>query len=236
MNAIITGASKGIGYYTAVELAQRGCNLLLLSRDTDGLQQLVNECRKNSAAAVSFKKFDLTEFDDFFPDVERFIHHTFEGELDILINNAGALTHKAFKDFTENDIQRLVQVNFIAPARFIQAVVPYLENTVKSHVVNISSMGGYQGSVKFPGLSFYSATKGALNTLTEVLSEEYRNTQVSFNALALGAVQTEMLDEAFPGMEAPLSAHQMGQYVADFALNGHNYFNGKVLPVSLSTP
>jgi 3-oxoacyl-[acyl-carrier protein] reductase len=72
--------------------------------------------------------------------------------------------------------------------------------------------------------------------LTELLAEEFKESGPSFNALALGAVQTEMLEEAFPGYQAPVSASEMAQYVIDFGLNGQRFYNGKVLPVSSSTP
>ena len=97
-------------------------------------------------------------------------------------------------------------------------------------------MGGVQGSAKFAGLAAYSSSKGALITLMELLAEEYKEKGISFNALALGAVQTEMLQEAFPGYRASVSAERMGQYIAEFALSGHELYNGKVLQVSNSTP
>ena len=97
-------------------------------------------------------------------------------------------------------------------------------------------MGGIQGSAKFAGLSAYSSSKGAVITLTELLAEEFKESGPSFNALALGAVQTEMLEEAFPGFKAPVSALEMAEYIQKFALLGHKYYNGKVLQVSNSTP
>ena len=116
----------------------------------------------------------------------------------------------------------------------IQKVLPFLNN--ESHVVTISSMGGVQGSMKFPGLSAYSSSKGAVITLTELLAEEFKEDGPSFNVLALGAVQTEMLEEAFPGYKAPLSAEEMAEYITNFSLTGHKYYNGKMLQVSNSTP
>ena len=104
------------------------------------------------------------------------------------------------------------------------------------HVVNISSMGGIQGSMKFSGLSAYSSSKAALITLSELLAEEYKETGPSFNVLALGAVQTEMLEEAFPGYKASVSAVEMARYIMQFSLTGHQMYNGKVLQVSNSTP
>lgn len=97
-------------------------------------------------------------------------------------------------------------------------------------------MGGVQGSVKFPGLAAYSSSKAAVINLTELLAEEYKDSGISFNVLALGAVQTEMLEEAFPGYKASISAVEMANYIFDFSLNGQKYYNGKLLQVSNSTP
>jgi len=112
--------------------------------------------------------------------------------------------------------------------------LPYLPKG--SHVVTISSMGGVQGTMKFAGLSAYSSSKGAVITLSELLSEEYKDRGIAFNVLALGSVQTEMLAEAFPGYQAPVSAAEMATYIFDFTLTGHKFYNGKVLPVSSTTP
>ena len=97
-------------------------------------------------------------------------------------------------------------------------------------------MGGFQGSSKFPGLSAYSASKAALGNLTECLAEEFKEMGIAVNALALGAVKTEMLEEAFPGYVPPVNAQEMAGFMANFATSGHHFFNGKILPVSVSTP
>jgi NAD(P)-dependent dehydrogenase (short-subunit alcohol dehydrogenase family) len=97
-------------------------------------------------------------------------------------------------------------------------------------------MGGIQGSAKFPGLSLYSAAKGAVAVLTEAMAEELKERGISVNCLAFGAVQTEMLARAFPGYQAPINPDQIANFVADFCINGQKYFNGKILPVSISTP
>ena len=156
------------------------------------------------------------------------------GAVDIVIHNAGALLHKPLKETTVDDFQRIYQVNVFAVAELTRRLDPFfLEGT---HVVAISSMGGIQGSMKFAGLAAYSSSKGAVITLMELLAEEYKERGVSFNALALGAVQTEMLKEAFPDYEAPVTARDMATYISEFALKGHQLFNGKVLQVSNSTP
>jgi len=154
--------------------------------------------------------------------------------VDVLINNSGYLVNKPFSELSLEDFKQSYDVNVFGVFSLTQAVLPFFKKS--SHVVNISSMGGVQGSAKFPGLAAYSSSKGALITLTELLAEEFKQTGPSFNVLALGAVQTEMLEEAFPGYKAPLTAVQMAQYIIDFSLTGNTFYNGKVLEVSSSTP
>ncbi|MNV04786.1 3-oxoacyl-[acyl-carrier-protein] reductase FabG [compost metagenome] len=133
------------------------------------------------------------------------------------------------KDFAE-----MLQTNVMGHVNMIQHVVPMMQSG--SHIVNISSMGGFQGSLKFPGLSAYSTSKAALAVLTECLAEEFKEKGIKVNCLALGSAQTEMFEAAFPGVEAGTLAFEMGRYIADFAQNGHHYFNGKILPVANTTP
>ena len=156
------------------------------------------------------------------------------GQIDVLINNAGFLVNKPFLQQTAQDIMSQLSVNFIAPVRLMQELFNFL--APGTHIVNISSVGGFQGSVKFPGLSIYSSTKAALNILTEALAEEWKSYGIKINSLCLGAVQTEMLEQAFPGYKAPLTPEEMAEFISYFAINGSKFFNGKVIPVSLSTP
>ncbi|NNM22214.1 MAG: SDR family oxidoreductase [Flavobacteriaceae bacterium] len=224
-NVIITGTSRGIGYELVALFADTEHNLLALSRNevpVSGLE--ISNCHCFPC--------DITDPNDI-KNVTKFIKDNW-GHVDILINNSGFLVNKPFSKLKAIDFQQSFEVNVFGAAAMIQATLPFLKKG--GHVVNISSMGGVQGSVKFPGLAAYSSSKGALNTLTEVLAEEYKDQDFSFNSLALGAVQTEMLEEAFPGFQAPQSAKSMAKYIMDFALNGNRYYNGKILQVSNSTP
>ncbi len=222
---IITGCSRGIGYELARQFADEGHEILALSRNPQPVLELQHD--KISAFA-----FDLEKEEDL-EKVADFIDGEWQS-VDILINNAGRLLNKPFLETTLEEFKSVYQVNVFGVAAVLKKVIPYMDK--EGHVLNISSMGGIQGSVKFPGLSAYSSSKGALITLTELLAEEFKDTGPSFNALALGAVQTEMLEEAFPGFEAPVSASQMAAYIKEFAINGHRFYNGKVLQVSNSTP
>jgi 3-oxoacyl-[acyl-carrier protein] reductase len=224
-NIIITGTSRGIGYELVSLLTDAGHNVLALSRDAAPVSGLgVSNCWCFSC--------DITDQKDV-ARVSEFLKETWS-HVDILINNSGYLVNKPFERLKWEDFQDSYEVNVFGAAVMTQTVLPYMKKD--SHVVNISSMGGIQGSVKFPGLAAYSSSKGAIITLTEVLAEEYKETGPSFNCLALGSVQTEMLEEAFPGLKAAVSAKEMAQYIMNFSLTGHKMYNGKILQVSSSTP
>ena len=225
-NIVITGTSRGIGYELVKILSRMGHQVLALSRN----EKPVTDLKLENVHTFSF---DIVE-EDSIKKATDYISEKWNSKVDVLINNAGALLNKPFEDSTYKDFERVYKVNVFGVAEITRKMVPFMSNT--SHVLNISSMGGIQGSMKFPGLAAYSSSKGALLTLTELLAEEYKENGPSFNALALGAVQTEMLEEAFPGYKAPVSAEDMANYIADFSLNGQKLYNGKILQVSNSTP
>ena len=223
-NIIITGTSRGIGYELALQFANAGHQVLALSRKVS--QKLIEHPNITclSVDLASLKENIL---------VADFIKNTFE-KVDILIHNAGSLLHKPFTQISSEEFEYIYKVNVFAVAALTKICIPYMNKG--SHVVTISSMGGIQGSMKFAGLTAYSSSKGAVITLSELLAEEYKEQRISFNVLALGAVNTEMLNEAFPGYNAPLSAIEMADYIFNFALTGNKYFNGKIIQVSSTTP
>lgn len=224
MNIIITGTSRGIGLETALLFAEQGHNVLALSRK--------NNHRLTQNPNISFLSVDLTDQNDL-QLVENFISSTWK-KVDVLIHNAGALINKPFEQITSQEFEYVYKVNVFGVANLTQTVLPFMERG--AHVVTISSMGGIQGSMKFPGLAAYSSSKGAVITLSELLAEEYKDRGISFNVLALGAVQTEMLEEAFPGYVAPIDAKTMAAYICNFALEGARFHNGKIIQVSSTTP
>jgi len=233
MNIIVTGASRGIGYATVKAFAGTGDHkIIAIARSSDKLEKLKNECSGvNSGTEIICLPVDIGS--DNFEEKLLLIIKNIAG-IDILVNNAGKLINKRFQDLTEDDFDWIFTVNVKSIFNIVKFLLSYFNSN--SHIVNISSMGGFQGSSKFPGLSLYSASKGAVAILTEAMAEEFKNDGIAVNCLALGAVQTGMLEEAFPGYKAQLTAGEMGKYIADFALNGNKYFNGKILPVSVSTP
>lgn len=236
MVILITGASRGIGAATAPLLTGSGHTVLLVSRNKKRLEEVAGECNRQAGNELAHPlPFDLSDLSDLQEEFVSRVKAVVPG-IDGLINNAGKLINRPFTDFSPEAARSLFEINFFVPAQLIRICLPLMEASSLKHVVNISSMGGFQGSSKFPGLSYYSASKAALGSLTECLAEELKETGTRINALALGSVQTEMLSEAFPGYRAPLEPHEMGQFFSWFILEGGRYFNGKVLPVSLSTP
>jgi 3-oxoacyl-[acyl-carrier protein] reductase len=220
---VITGAGRGIGYALVQLAARQGYHVFALSRNIKAIEP------SDSVHPLSIDITDTNALETFASQLEK------EGTVvDILINNAGAFLNKPFAETSKEAFEAIYQVNVFGLASITRLLLPLISQ--KGHVVNISSMGGVEGSAKFPGLAAYSSSKGAVSILTELLAEEYKETGPVFNALALGAVQTEMLEEAFPGFKAPLTPEEMAVYILDFALNGNRFYNGKVLPVSSSTP
>ena len=224
-HVIITGTSRGIGFELAQLFANKGHKVLAISRNTKPLSTIKNKNITILSADVANKE-DLNSVTDFIKNNWK--------KVDILINNAGKLINKPFTALTTEDFLEVYKVNVFGVAELTKNMIPFLQKG--SHVVTISSMGGIQGSMKFSGLAAYSSAKGAVITLSELLAEEYKEQQIAFNVLAIGAVQTEMLEEAFPDYKAPLSAIEMAEYMYDFALKGNKFYNGKVLQVSSTTP
>jgi len=236
MNILVTGASQGIGA-EVVKLfaAEVNNNVVAISRNIETLKELKSFCAdeyKNTIQVFSIDYLSPTFQNDF-----ELILSACQFHFDIIVNNAGFLLNKNFLEVSADDVIKTFQVNLYAPIQIIQSLLSNnIDKTKKTHIVNIGSMGGYQGSAKFPGLSIYSSSKAALANLTECLAEEYKDTDLKFNCLALGSVQTEMLSKAFPDYQAQVSAKEMATYIVDFAQNGSHYFNGKVIPVSKQTP
>jgi len=222
-NIIITGTSSGIGFELVNIFSKKNHRVLALSRDNSKLREL----KLDGVDAIDF---DLNRND--FGKIKEFLKKA--EKIDILINNAGFLINKPFKETTLEDFQMVYSTNVFSVAMLIKNTIDFMESG--SNVLNISSIGGVQGSVKFPGLSAYSSSKGALNILTEMLAEEYKNRGIHFNSLALGSVQTKMLEKAFPNFTASTSALEMAEYIYNFSTNGYRLMNGKVISVSSTTP
>ena len=222
---IITGTSRGIGYELVKLFAEQGHQVLALSRNDIPVKAL----NLKNVTAFCFDLGDLEAYQK----VEAFVLEKWK-HVDVLINNAGLVLNKPFAKTTISDFEEVYRTNVYGVAELTRVLIPYMAKN--SHVVTMSSMGGVQGSMKFAGLAAYSSSKAAVINLTELLAEEYKGSGISFNVLALGAVQTEMLAEAFPGLKAPIMPEEIADYIVDFSLKGQKFYNGKLLQVSNSTP
>lgn len=235
MNIIITGASSGIGFEAALEwIRDSEHTVVAIARNLDNLKRLHQIAKDlNPEGKLLPVQFDIVS-GDYEQGLIPFLQQKLNGKIDILVNNAGALINKPFLQQTDDDWYQMFESNVMGHVRMIRNLIPLMNEN--SHILNIGSMGGFQGSLKFPGLSSYSSTKAALSNLTELLAIELLDKKIVCNCLALGSAQTEMLEKSLPGYQSPIMAFEMGKYIADFALTGHKFFNGKVLPVALVTP
>ena len=219
---VVTGTSSGIGHQICIQAAKMNFHVISVSRNIEPLKDI---------GGIESFSIDITNKDY----VDEFITNlkSRKIKIDILINNAGYLVSELFGDTTYDSFKKTFDVNVFGLAEITRSLIPIINSD--GHVINISSIGGVNGSKKFPGLSAYSSSKAAVIALTEVLAEEYQNGP-SFNVLALGAVQTKMLKEAFPDYNADTKPEEMAKYILDFAINGNKLFNGKLISVSNSNP
>ena len=220
---LITGASNGIGFDLAKIAISEGHDVIAISRNINSLKRV---------KGLSAFSVDITNEKSLELFIAKLIKQKIK--LDILINNAGSLINKPFLDTSVKDFKDVYNVNLFGVVAITRLSMPLIGKN--GHVVNISSMGGVQGSSKFPGLSAYSSSKGALITLTELLAEEFKDSGPSFNVLALGAVQTKMLEKAFPGYKSKITTKKIAKHILDFSLSGNELYNGKLIPISISTP
>lgn len=237
MNIIITGASSGIGYSTSIALARAGEHkILAVSRSEDKLNKLKKEYDTlNSHSIFNVFPFDLEvdTYEDLVNYAIDFFNLNSDEKVDIIINNAGFLINKTLLNTNSNDILKSVNTNANSILKMLHSFMPYFSKEKLTHIVNIGSIGGVQGTEKFPGLSAYSISKAAVNALTECMAVELAEYNIHTNCINPGAVQTEMLDKAFPGFNAGISSDEFGEFLANFALKNGKLMNGRLLSVSL---
>lgn len=222
-NIIVTGAGKGIGFELVKWFLGKNHKVWAISRN-------INKLNKVESDSLFTSSVDITNE----CEIKNWVNGIKKLKFDILVNNAGYLINKPFEKTSIDEFKQIYDVNVFGLVSITKKIIPSMKS--ESHIVNISSMGGISGTLKFPGLSAYSSSKGAVSILTELLAEEYKETGPYFNSLALGSVQTEMLQKAFPGYNSNLSPKKIADYICKFALEGHNFYNGKVLPVTTSNP
>ncbi|MCS6980795.1 MAG: SDR family oxidoreductase [Flavobacteriales bacterium] len=232
---VITGAGGGLGQALVREaLASPGTTFVAaLSSSLDNSSASL----QFSSEALQSGRLQMYRCNYLEPDltIQDNLVNLLRGSTPVfLIHNAGMLITHPKGSWDESAARQMWEVNFWGPLRLTYALLPALPSG--SHIVNIGSMGGFQGSVKFPGLALYSASKAALACWTECMATELQPRGIRVNCLALGSVDTPMLRKAFPGYQSPVSPAAMAQFIIQFAIQGAALFNGKVIPVAVTTP
>lgn len=227
---VVTGASSGIGYELAKKLAYKGHQVYAIARNKAKLEELAKQVGSSGEiipVPMDLSRLNKKQLDEHFNQIK---------SIDVLVNNAGKLLNKKFLEITEEEIKEVFDLNYVSVVKMIQYFYSRLKEADKSHIVNIGSVGGVTGSVKFPGLSIYSSSKGALSILSECLAQDFKEDDISVNCLALGSVNTKMLNEAFPDFHSPTSPDEMAEYITEFVLNAHQVINGVTQSVSVTNP
>lgn len=222
-NYLVTGAGRGVGHETVKYLLEHhpGVNVYAVSRNTAALEKIKND-------HLHMVKADVTT------EIDKIVSAIGKTPLNGIVNNAGLLIKKDFSAFTHQDFDDLYRTNVYAPFAIVQSLLENL--ALGAHIVNIGSMGGTENTAKFPGMILYSSSKAALQCLSQCMSVELKDRQVTVNCLSMGSVDTEMLRQAFPGFSAPIGSDQMASFFAWFLLNGHRFFSGQILPLALTSP
>jgi 3-oxoacyl-[acyl-carrier protein] reductase len=223
---IITGAGKGIGLALTKRFAAKGWHVIALSRNVERLSEIPN---------VEVVQGDLTDR----KHLEAFflrMNNSESADFRVLIHNAALLVKTPFQSISDIEYENMKAINLDVPFLLTRNLIPWCLSAKKAHVLFIGSMGGFQGSLRYPGLSLYSALKSAQASLCESLASEYSDTSVHFNTLSLGAVNTDMLEESFPGYRADVNTDQISKFIVEFTCSGYDLFNGKTIPVSKGNP
>ncbi len=209
---LLTGASSGIGWATALELARHRPRLALAARRTDKLKELAALVEKSEAEAMVIS-CDVSDPAQGRKAVEQVLERW--GAVDYLINNAGIMATEHFHDQHLAELEALMRTNFLGAAALIQTVLPHMLHRGTGHVLNVASIAGLMG---LPYMAGYCASKFALVGLTEALRREYYRTGVTFTVMCPGSVDTPMAaasinDEKLAGLIRPKSAEQVAKAI-----------------------
>lgn len=193
--SLVTGASNGIGYYFAHELAKRKHNVLIVARSEDKLQKLKSELISNYGVKCELLAIDLS-----MPGAAQQVLNWCNGnkyEVNTLINNAGYGLFGYVDKKAIADELNMMQLNMNVLVELCHAFIPMLKRQKKSYIMNVASTAAYQA---VPGLTTYAATKAFVVLFTRGLRYELKNTSISVSCLSPGATATGFVDRA--GLQA----------------------------------
>lgn len=186
-NAIITGGSRGIGFHTALNLANEGVNVAIMGRDEKALEEAKAEIAKTGVEVIAVSA-DVSDEAGVQTAVKE-VNEKFDS-IDILINNAGMMGNGPFLESRTEDFEKMMQVNVFGMYHMLQAVLPGMVEQKSGDVVNIASVSGLRSG---PGGSLYSATKFAVIGMTEGLLKEMRPHNIRVSYLTPSAVNTSLI-------------------------------------------
>ena len=190
-NVIITGGSRGLGLAMAQTLAAAGYRVIAVARTlTEDLTAASQAAAMSGRGAIEFRGCDLSDLDQIAPLVRALRSDI--GPLYGLINNAGLGSSSILANMREKEIQRLIQVNTVAPILLSKYVLKSMMSQREGRIVNIASIVASTG---YSGLTVYSATKASLIGFTRSLAREVGSLGITVNALAPGFIDTEMTNE-----------------------------------------
>ena len=193
-NAIITWASRGIGKAIAIELAENGCNLFLLSRTKSDLEKVKREILKKHNIKISCYPIDIGNFESVKKVFNEIINEA--NKIDILINNAGITKDNIIARMSINDWNEVININLTGYFNCCKNIIRHMIKNKDGRIINISSIIGLNGNI---GQTNYAASKAGLIGLTKSLSKEVGSRNITVNSVAPGFIKTsmtEILDES----------------------------------------
>ena len=210
--AVVTGASSGMGWSTAIALANQGAKVVVAARRFDKLQALVAEIKSRGHEAVAVQ-MDVTKRAEVDAAVQTAVKEF--GKLDILVNNAGVLDYSPFLDMKEESWDKVIDTNLKGYFYAAQAAGREMVKTKWGRIINIASIASGGVGVGYPMLSHYASSKGGIIGLTESLAQELGPLGITVNAIGPGGVETEMTagmtDDQRKGMFARLPIKRIGK-------------------------
>lgn len=184
--ALITGASKGIGFSIAETFAAAGAKVVISSRKQDALDEMAGKLRDKGYEVIGIA-CNVGNIEELKPLVEKTVAHY--GQIDILVNNAAVNpVFGPVHDTSLDAYNKIMDVNLKAPFELMKLCFPYLRGSSNGSVINISSVGGISPET---GLGIYSVSKAALISMTKVFAKEWGDHKIRVNAICPGLIQTK---------------------------------------------
>ncbi|MFN3691501.1 MAG: SDR family NAD(P)-dependent oxidoreductase [Fervidobacterium sp.] len=187
--ALVTGASSGIGREFAIQLAQKGLNLILVGRSNQALSDVASEIHNKSKVSTVILQSDLTKDED----VNRLIENLSRFNIDILVNNAGVGLYGNFLDYQLEDYENMIRLNILALTRLSYHYGKIFTERKNGGIINVASVAGF---IPIPHFSVYAATKAYVYSFSMSLWAELKDKNVQVLCVAPGTTKTKFFERA----------------------------------------